>query len=87
MADESLHIPANQNLDYHIITLFQRLENMRKDSHINRIGGRLSASMKSKYNMQAEVRSLEFWRYFICLCLFVIYAWYLFQEFFVQMVV
>lgn len=65
MADESLHLPANQNIDYHIITLFQRLENMRKDSHINRIGGRLSASMKAKYNMQAEVRSLEFWRYFI----------------------
>lgn len=67
MADESLHLPANQNLDYHIITLFQRLENMRKDSHISRIGGRLSASMKAKYNMQAEVRSLEFWRYFYLL--------------------
>lgn len=65
MADESLQLPANQNLDYHIITLFQRLENMRKDSHINRIGGRLSGSLKAKYNMQAEIRSLEFWRYFI----------------------
>lgn len=63
MADESLQLPANQNLDYHIITLFQRLETMRKDSHVNRIGGRLSASLKAKYNMQAEVRSLEFWRY------------------------
>lgn len=63
MADESLQLPTNQNLDYHIITLFQRLETMRKDSNINRIGGRLS-SMKSKYNMQAEIRSLEFWRYF-----------------------
>lgn len=65
MADESLQLPTNQNLDYHIITLFQRLESMRKDSHMNRIGGRLSTSMKAKYNMQAEIRSLEFWRYFI----------------------
>lgn len=65
MADESLQLPVNQNIDYHIITLFQRLESMRKDAHINRIGGRLSTSMKSKYNMQAEIRSLEFWRYVI----------------------
>lgn len=62
MADESLQLPTNQNLDYHIITLFQRLESMRKDSHMHRIGGRIS-SMKAKYNMQAEIRTLEFWRY------------------------
>lgn len=63
MADESLQqLPTNQNLDYHIITLFQRLESMRKDSHGHRIGGRLS-SVKAKYNMQAEIRTLEFWRY------------------------
>lgn len=65
MADESLQLPANQNLDFHIITLFQRLDSLRKDSHIHRIGGRLSASMKSKYSMQVEIRTLEFWRYFI----------------------
>lgn len=68
MADESLQLPTNQNLDYHIITLFQRLESMRKDSHVHRIGGRLS-SMKAKYNMQAEIRTLEFWRYDIYLYL------------------
>lgn len=84
MADESLHLPANQNIDYHIITLFQRLENMRKDSHINRIGGRLSASMKAKYNMQAEVRSLEFWRYFIYHSIVVTHTHTYFRNFFVQ---
>lgn len=62
MADESLHLPANQNLDYHIITLFQRLETMRKDSNIHRIGAKLSSSMKVKHNMQVEIRTLEFWR-------------------------
>lgn len=61
MAEESLQIPNNQNLDYHIITLFQRLESMRKDGNIHRIGAKMS--MKNKYNMQVEIRTLEFWRY------------------------
>lgn len=61
MADEILHLPANQNLDYHIITLFQRLETMRKDSNVHRIGAKLS-STKIKHNMQVEIRTLEFWR-------------------------
>lgn len=63
MADESLQLPTNQNLDYHIITLFQRLETMYKESNPHRIGGRLSTSLKSKYNMQVEIRTMEFWRY------------------------
>lgn len=62
MADESLQMPNNQNLDYHIITLFQRLEAMHKDSHAHRIGGRLSTSMKAKYSMHVEIRTMEFWR-------------------------
>lgn len=64
MADESLQLPSIQNLDYQIITLFQRLDSMRKDSRSNRIGGRLSTSMnmKGNYNMQVEIRTLEFWR-------------------------
>lgn len=64
MADESLHMPTNQSLDYHIITLFQRLETMRKDSSGHRIAGKLSSSttMKGKQNMQVEIRTLEFWR-------------------------
>lgn len=64
MADESLQLPSTQNLDYQIITLFQRLDSMRKDSRANRIGGRLntSANLKGQYNMQVEIRTLEFWR-------------------------
>lgn len=59
MADESLQLPRNQNLDYHIISLFQRLESMRKDSSFYRMGGR----PKVKPSMQVEIRTLEFWRY------------------------
>lgn len=64
MADESLQLPSSQNLDYQIITLFQRLDSLRKDSRANRIGGRLNTSMnmKGQYNMQVEIRTLEFWR-------------------------
>lgn len=61
MADESLNLPS-QNLDFQIIALFQRLDSMRKDSHVHRIGGRLNSSMKAKQSMQAEIRTLEFWR-------------------------
>lgn len=63
MADESLHLPSNQTLDYHIITLFQRLETMRKDSSGHRIAGKLSSSVKGKQNMQVEIRTFAFWRY------------------------
>lgn len=54
MADESLHMPSNQNLDYYIITLFQRFEAMSKDSSSHR--------GKSKHNMQKEIRTFKFWR-------------------------
>lgn len=62
MADESLQMPNTQNLDFQIISLFQRLDSMRKDSHVHRIGGRLNSSMKAKHSMQVEIRTLEFWR-------------------------
>lgn len=62
MADETMHtLPADQNLDYHIVTLFQRLETMRKDQSSR---GTLSISMvKTKQSMQAELLTLEFWRW------------------------
>lgn len=63
MADESLQLPRNQNLDSHIISLFQRMESMSKDTSLYRLGGKLSSSMKAKQSMQVEIRTLEFWRY------------------------
>ncbi|XP_063701985.1 neurogenic protein big brain [Culicoides brevitarsis] len=64
MADESLHTTlANvQNIDYHIVTLLEKLESMRKEAPIPKKG------MK-KFNMHQELRTLEFWRSIISECL------------------
>lgn len=65
MAEDGLQLPSDQSLDYHIISLFQRLESMRKEN------GSMSKCFGSnppgnghskKYNMHAEIRTLEFWR-------------------------
>lgn len=63
MADETLHqMPSEQNLDYHIVTLFQRLESMRVRDSTGRAGLNLSLMAKPKQSMQAELLTLEFWR-------------------------
>lgn len=66
MADESLHtVPLEHNIDYHIVTLFERLEAMRKDNHGggHGVNNRLSSTLQApKRSMQAEIRTLEFWR-------------------------
>lgn len=56
MADETLQTqPAIQNLDYHVVTLFQHMETMRKEEMAR-------GSIKPKQTMQAEWWTLEFWR-------------------------
>ncbi|XP_054742147.1 neurogenic protein big brain [Anastrepha obliqua] len=70
MTDESLHtIPLEHNIDYHIMSLFERLEAMRKDSHGHAINNRLSSTQQQKRKMQGEIRTLEFWRSIISECL------------------
>uniref|UniRef100_A0A1B0GI09 Uncharacterized protein n=1 Tax=Lutzomyia longipalpis TaxID=7200 RepID=A0A1B0GI09_LUTLO len=59
MAEESLQLPPEHNLDYHIVSLFERLENLRKEQNqgaVLVVGGRVS-----RPSMQAEIRTLEFW--------------------------
>lgn len=64
MADETLHtIPLENNIDVHIVTLFERLEAIRKDNQCNALNNRLSSTLQPKRSMQAEIRTLEFWRY------------------------
>ena len=64
MADESLHtLPLENNIDYHIVTLFERLEALRKDSQGTVINNRLSSTLQPKRTMQAEIRTMEFWRW------------------------
>lgn len=62
MADENVQLPSDQSLDYHVITLFQRLESLRKDTSNRCIGWNTPHSMHPKANMQTEIRTLEFWR-------------------------
>lgn len=62
MAEESFQLPSEQNLDYHIIQLFDRLETIRRDKQnggLQVVGGRLAPVRPS---MQAEIRTVEFWR-------------------------
>lgn len=61
MADESLQLPSEQNIDFHIVTLFERLESIRKNKHL----GILSSSITKKVHMHAEVRDIKFWRFVI----------------------
>lgn len=66
MADETVQLPSDHSLDYHVITLFQRLESLRKDTSNRCIGwNNMPHSMQPKANMQTEIRTLEFWRYTI----------------------
>lgn len=62
MADESLQQPPPQDLDSQIVLLLQKLGSMRRETHVHRIDGRLSKSMKAKHIMHVEIRSLKFWR-------------------------
>ncbi|XP_059616990.1 neurogenic protein big brain [Phlebotomus argentipes] len=67
MAEESLQLPPEHNLDYHIVSLFERLEILRKEQNqgaVIVVGGRVS-----RPSMQAEIRTLEFWRSIISECI------------------
>jgi hypothetical protein len=59
MAEESLQLPNEQSIDYHIVTLFERLEALRKDKNEPKLSATLQGG---RFNMHAEIRTLEFWR-------------------------
>lgn len=61
MADESINIPLeSQNLDYHIVTLLEKIENLRIESYNVR---------ERRLPCQVEIRTIEFWKSVICECL------------------
>lgn len=67
MADEGLTIPCDDhNIEYHIVTLFEKLETLRRDASDARASGTTSSQ---KPPMQVEIRTLEFWRSIISECL------------------
>lgn len=57
LTDESLSFPDDV-LDQHIVTLFERLEGLRRSQNNKEI----------KPPMQLEIRSLEFWRAIFAEC-------------------
>lgn len=72
MAEENLQLPSEQSLDYHIVTLFHRLESMRKDTTTRGGGAAIGINLsmiKTKQSMQMELLTLEFWRYVKYLCI------------------
>ncbi|GJQ66964.1 bib [Trypoxylus dichotomus] len=60
MGEESVNLQIDtQTLEVNLVTLFEKLESLRGDTHLHRI----------KLPMQVEIRTLEFWRSVICECL------------------
>lgn len=56
MGEDSVHLPSDLSLEYHIVTLFEKLEGMRYSS-------------PTRIPMQAEIRTLEFWRSLLIECM------------------
>ncbi|RZC37210.1 neurogenic protein big brain [Asbolus verrucosus] len=62
MAEEPINLPGDQSIDYHIVTLFEKLEALRNDT-------KQSSQCTSKLPIKVEIRTLEFWRSVISECL------------------
>lgn len=62
MAEECDTLPASANIDYHIITLFEKLEDFRNKRAVQLLNA-------AKLPMQVEIRTLEFWKSVICECI------------------
>lgn len=67
MADEGMAVSCEQNIEYHIVTLLEKIETLRRDENGGRSSGPGNNSQKSP--MQVEIRTLEFWRSIISECL------------------
>lgn len=66
MADEGLAITCDEhNIEYHIVTLFEKMETLRREGN----DARSSGVGTQKPAMQVEIRTLEFWRSIISECL------------------
>jgi glycerol uptake facilitator-like aquaporin len=61
MAEEPINLPSDQNIDYHLVTLFEKLEALRSEKQ--------SSQCTSKLSIKVEIRTLEFWRAVISECL------------------
>lgn len=66
MAEESLTLPCdpNNSIEYHIVTLFERIDELRRDKKCG-----VNNYNKNRQPFQEEIRSLEFWRSIISECM------------------
>ncbi|EFA11295.1 neurogenic protein big brain [Tribolium castaneum] len=61
MAEERVNLSSEPSIDYHIVTLFEKLEALRNDKP--------NSQFTSKLSIKVEVRTLEFWRSVISECI------------------
>lgn len=62
MPEEPISLPiSDQNIEYHLVTLFEKLEALRNDN-------KQSSQCANKLPIRVEIRTLEFWRSIICEC-------------------
>lgn len=62
MAEEPINLVSEQNIDYHIVTLFEKLEALKNENKANN-------QCTAKLPLKVEIRTLEFWRSVISECL------------------
>lgn len=62
MAEEPINLVSEQNVDYHIVTLFEKLEALKNENKAN-------SQCTAKLPIKVEIRTLEFWRSVISECL------------------
>lgn len=55
MAEESVNLSSDQNIEYHIVTLFEKIESLRNENTT-------TAPCTTRLPIQVEIRTLEFWR-------------------------
>lgn len=54
MAEESVNLSSDQNIEYHIVTLFEKIETLRNEN--------ATTFCTTRIPIQVEIRTLEFWR-------------------------
>lgn len=61
MAEESVQLAADENIEYHIVTLFEKIENLRAEN--------VNTTSAIKTPLRVEIRTLELWRSVISECI------------------
>lgn len=60
MTEENFRLQSDQSVEYYLVTIFEKIENIRCES--------INVVDNSKTQMRIEIRTLEFWRSVISEC-------------------